>query len=510
MMLNYRDIEQQYRSNSIIEAYNARIKLLLPYKPNFPKFINFMLNEESYYNSEVIRKISQGESSYTNISFPKSKDRKSSLKKQAAYKNSSPDGNWIFDGSSSDEMDDELKDYNTDSLPTPTKIRWKNGSKRRTTPKKSLPDGGCISDGSSSDEMDNKLDVYNSYSLSNESTARKKDVHIGNQKKPKESKSKLKRSFDEFRKDKRRSSGVDNIPKKISKKARKQNDTNLINELEGKRISWNLTNYKDSCRYSSFWTLYRFKLYSYHNSFRTISKLKGSSWLNKLINLNNDLMNTNKLAAIESFANYNNTTNLEMDQFGKVGSVTPLFRIFSCLKICKMEITDTKNCNHCGLAYPPVTSSIGPLFSLSGNILVNSGIENSLNSHFSPSEWNWECCKKDSDMLTKREVKTLPSLLFVVLDFSKFTALKNFKKYDETITLNEEKFNLCAAITKPMTNHFALLMKDPDALHQGWYEYDDCKHNGDIVPVTNEIKSILANKHGYILIFEREQDLIEE
>ena len=70
--------------------------------------------------------------------------------------------------------------------------------------------------------------------------------------------------------------------------------------------------------------------------------------------------------------------------------------------------------------------------------------------------------------------------------------------------------NLCAAITKPMANHFALLMKDPDALHQGWYEYDDCKHNGDIVPVTNEIKSILANKHGYILIFEREQDLIEE
>ncbi len=59
-MLNYVNINQQYRANSILEAYNPRIKKLLPCKSDTARFVELIVNEENYYNLELARKINHG------------------------------------------------------------------------------------------------------------------------------------------------------------------------------------------------------------------------------------------------------------------------------------------------------------------------------------------------------------------------------------------------------------------------------------------------------------------
>ena len=48
-------------ANSLLESYNARVKKILPYKPNWPIFAEFIAQEESHFNLEILRKVTQGE-----------------------------------------------------------------------------------------------------------------------------------------------------------------------------------------------------------------------------------------------------------------------------------------------------------------------------------------------------------------------------------------------------------------------------------------------------------------
>jgi len=73
-MLNYLQIDQQYqqyRANSILEAYNARIKMKMPFKPNWPRFLTFLQAEEEYFNREFFRKVIHGEQTITSKTFGK-------------------------------------------------------------------------------------------------------------------------------------------------------------------------------------------------------------------------------------------------------------------------------------------------------------------------------------------------------------------------------------------------------------------------------------------------------
>ena len=59
-LLDYTTIDSKYKSNSLLEAYNARIKTKLPRKPIWPNFIQFLKDEEQYYNREIERKAKSG------------------------------------------------------------------------------------------------------------------------------------------------------------------------------------------------------------------------------------------------------------------------------------------------------------------------------------------------------------------------------------------------------------------------------------------------------------------
>ena len=119
-MLDYSAIDQQYRANSVVEAYNGRIKLLLPYKLNFPRFIDFLLNEESYFNSEIIRKISLGEYTTTKSESRKKGSKKkvpqkrTKSKKDRSYNDNDDDWSSISDSSSMTVKDSKSEDIHED------------------------------------------------------------------------------------------------------------------------------------------------------------------------------------------------------------------------------------------------------------------------------------------------------------------------------------------------------------------------------------------------------------
>ena len=304
-----------------------------------------------------------------------------------------------------------------------------------------------------------------------------------------------KRNVQQFQKD-----SFKTIPKKTDLKRLEITQGNSSDESKKDLIKWDLTNYKDSCRYSTFLTLYRLKLFYSHSSFSTKSESKESVWLNKLISINENISLSTINSTIKESANYNFQWNFEMDEYGEHGSITPLFRIFQPIKFCDIEVKDTKKCSHCNFIQS-IDTLIRPPFSLSGKELVGKGIEAGIKSCFNPAKWTCECCGLQSKTLTRREVIKLPKFLFLVLNLT-FRSLSRFKKHKETIEFEREQYVLCSAVTKPIAAHFALLLKDPIRSASGWYEYDDLIAGGNIVLIEDDILSLLAARHAYVLIYQ--------
>ena len=274
---------------------------------------------------------------------------------------------------------------------------------------------------------------------------------------------------------------------------------------EKRIIKWNLINRDVACRYTSFLTLFRFKLIYIHQSLGEISSKEGGEWFNKLLEVN-ETLHENKYEAIEDFASYNHNNKHEMDEYGVIGCIIPLFAVFRNIDICRLETQDSKTCSTC-FHIVSLRQKIGPLFSFNDSTLSRQGIEQSLIETLSPRPWTCECCSRTSDDISTREIISVPSLLFIVLDLP-YSRIKNFTDYKLTLEIIDLRYELCAAITKPQANHFALLVKDPQESDEcenylGWYRFDNTSNKGDIVPLNYRIETALKKYYGYVLIYKR-------
>ena len=63
-------------------------------------------------------------------------------------------------------------------------------------------------------------------------------------------------------------------------------------------------------------------------------------------------------------------------------------------------------------------------------------------------------------MLVRREIRSLPKILFFVLDVT-YLEICKLKNYQEVIKIQGITYSLFAAITKPTCMHFSALIKDP-------------------------------------------------
>jgi len=70
-LINYSDIEDHQRANSVIEKYNCHIKDSLPRSPSWPKFVEFLTKEEANYVKESFNAEQLGKVSVKSINFSK-------------------------------------------------------------------------------------------------------------------------------------------------------------------------------------------------------------------------------------------------------------------------------------------------------------------------------------------------------------------------------------------------------------------------------------------------------
>ena len=471
-MLNYIAINQEYRANSVLEAYNARIKKFLPYKPNIALFMEFIMNEEQYFDKEISRKISQGEQQTFKGSNYKTNSRKSSSRTKKAQGSEDKNGDLNLEDESDFYSTDEESDSRT-SLLDQDRFFAEEGE-RMATEKKSALNPNQAENNNPKDAVPQKR-----------SKKRKNDEIISI--KP------------EFNSSKLNSNSI----KPPAKQPKRFN--NVFGSIPKRILEFNMRNKENSCRYTSFIALYRYKLIYIHSDFNEKSLETNGQWLNKLIDLNENLIG-NEYRSIEEFSNYNTLKKYEMDKFGDFGAITPLFTIFRSLDICLLQTEDTKQCSVCTYNVT-IKQKVGPLFSFNEARLQGNSIQESLIQILSPIKWYCEQCSTESTDEATREIIFVPRILFIVLDLN-YSRLKAYSDYRDKIDILDLKYELCAAITKPAANHFVLLIKDPQenfhsAVHLGWYRYDDQSDNGNIVPLNYDIKIALKKYRGYILVYKR-------
>ena len=138
--INYSDKEDVYRSNSVLESYNRRIKDNLPRMPSWPKFYEFVKQEERRCFDELILAEKKGRTKKKSTKSGKgfkplaTKKRKRALSKPQGSKKHTPikDKNDQQTQELSDLKPSEKKDKKTktSSLTFVPWINWKNNSCR--------------------------------------------------------------------------------------------------------------------------------------------------------------------------------------------------------------------------------------------------------------------------------------------------------------------------------------------------------------------------------------------
>jgi len=271
-------------------------------------------------------------------------------------------------------------------------------------------------------------------------------------------------------------------------------------------IIWGIQNNQNSCRYDTFLTLLCLKLKFLGIRFSGKTK---DSWFNKLLSVSKNFMN-NKKQAVKCFwlCNFNN--GFDMDKPGNFGAIiSSLFSIFSCLEFCNLMVRDQRFCNNCGLDTKTSNfQKIGPLLSINGSSNESIGLIDRLKKYFSSyRSYCPYCIGGGTEALTvTRSVLSMPKYAFIVLDYS-FEELCKFHDYQEFITLNHKNYLIFAAIIKPNSIHFALILKDPidpvsAKASKGWFLYDDLLNEGNLTVLHERVKEILHKNNFYILLYE--------
>ena len=70
-LIDYSDIDDTLRSNSVLEQYNSHVKNFLPRSPTWAKFIEFLINEEANYVKESFQAEQKGEIALKSTNFGK-------------------------------------------------------------------------------------------------------------------------------------------------------------------------------------------------------------------------------------------------------------------------------------------------------------------------------------------------------------------------------------------------------------------------------------------------------
>ena len=106
-LIDYSVVDDDFRSNSVIERYNGHIKDNLPRGSSWPKFLEFLKNEEASYVEEAFLAEQRGDVMEKSVKFGKTflpKAVKKKIKKEKILDNPTVEQNF-----------DEIEDTNSNS-----------------------------------------------------------------------------------------------------------------------------------------------------------------------------------------------------------------------------------------------------------------------------------------------------------------------------------------------------------------------------------------------------------
>ena len=452
-LIDYSDIEDEFRANSVLEQYNSHIKNSLPRSSSWPKFLEFLVNEEANYLREAIMAEQKGEVLMRSVKFGNTFLPKS-LKEKKVIKN---------------------------------KIIKEEG----------------------------KNDSNNSQELVLSNKRRKRDDYELNSPKIERNElKKMKMNYYTNEKDKGpkiRYNKVTNCLPANELKLSKQ--TNLTAKIKKKsvalnRIEWLKWN-NNSCRYDSFLSVFALGLKGKFPDFdkkHANRKHKLYEWYSLLCKTADSLQETSpKTEIIQNFWKCLYEGKIDENEPGSEGSVQELFHLFQPLFSFQPFFVKEMLCQFCQYREKKNLRWPLPIKIQDFNDLKVNSVQEYFDWHISKKSLaRCDVCHQNELEITSRYHKE-PKIIFIEI-ISTHKRKKSFE-YNTTIKgINaNSKFCLIAMVNMPTSNHFTCSIYEPklqDIIYEKkWFIHDGYKNQGKLV----EVKKMeqLWNQKPIIFIYKK-------
>lgn len=458
-LIDYSNTEDNFRSNSVIEQYNAHIKNSLTRSSSWPKFVNFLVDEESKYVQSSFNAEQKGESAVKSINFGKASIPQNLPKRKAVIGTKK-------------------------SLKEPTTLQANKG-KGKSTKKRKIESTENI-------QLENSADNTTSHKHVLKST--KKNSRVSKNPKIK------KYTF---------TSGI-----KVKGEVEEVAERESVDESQSHDwIEWD----SNSCRYDSFLTVFALCLYNKDQTFH-VDKADRRHRLYKqyerLCSTADALLKATTMQErkdiISEFWMDTHAIGVDEQPLGVMGSVNQLLQLLSPLLSLRPFLIVHKNCQFCDFEGSERIRWYLPI-SITDMSHLNFGSLQEYYTWFLETKKSQQCevCKLNTLTIRFGEGFTEPD--YITIEFI-YTNKKDEIELPHKFTFNENlkgkdsKFKLVSTINRPTANHFSCCLYRPrllskDFVVDNWVWHDGLKHQRKLVAMRSF--SEVSSQKPMILFYEK-------
>ena len=467
-LIDYSHIEDNFRTNSVLEGYNGHVKDSLPRSPSWPKFLEFLLCEEESYVKESFLAEQKGQTLSKSVNFGK-----------------------VY-------------------LPKPLhqkRVKVMQNKDQRT-PKhvgELLVDEKDVEKGKGNVKGKRKIDQDTNTSINEVEKDLKKVKKVSNRQKDTS-------VIKKYVYNTRNAQNKDPNQSKTHSDEEHQTDDTVDDRKGFSWIAWQ----ENSCRYDCFLSLYTLRLHTRIPDFdekNADAKHRYQKQYISLFQVANALKNADSMEErgniVMNFWDEMYKAKIDENPIGKMGFVQELLALFLPLFSIQPFLEEERTCGFCG--YKELVKKRWPLpikIHETGNLNFSS-IQQYYNWFvgYRPLE-HCEACLQDK-LENKVNIAIVPKI--IVIEFIPTTKQRaGQKKSFEYSTFIESKnlkskHSLIATINNPTPLHFNCAISEPlntvdKKVTQGWSMHDGLQNSGKVTEVTN--MSEIWSQKPIILIYK--------
>ena len=439
-LIDYSNLEDTFRANSVLEQYNSHVKDSLPRNPSWPKFVGFLAEEEGNYVNEVFMAEQRGQINVKSVNFgqtylPKVLKKKINVE-SPKIKSNNQDGSQKL--MTKNKRNPPIKRKASDSPLETNKFLKPDLKKQKKT-----------GDGLLKDKESKPTKTY------------------------------------------KKSDKTTNLPIQIVqiKHTKDHVKKSYKNALGHNWIEWQ----NNSCRYDSFMTIFALKLFPLFSNFCAYQADKRNKFYETYIllvktteNLINHSINSNRQNQILEFWNNMFQTGIDENKPGEYGYVTSLLCLLTPLLKLRPFVSEKTKCQKCTIEYSNRFRWNLPIQIQDINDLKLNSIQSYFDWYLGKKKQECEICKEKAKEIIW-SYQDEPN--FIILEYINAKKRDNFK-FNELIEskLTHSRFELIATINTPFLNHFNCTINEPilageKSTLKGWWIHDGTLNQGRITPL---------------------------